>query len=121
MNSNLVRDESQRFAVRIIRLYQFLTDEKKEFVLSKQLLRSGTSIGANIVEAIDAVSRNDFLNRMGISLKECSESLYWIELLYQTGYLDQPQYDSIVADGLKLKRILASIVKTTKDSRKTTR
>ena len=106
------------FAVRIIRMYQYLTGQKKEYVLSKQLLRSGTSIGANIVEALDAVSRNDFLNKMGISLKECSESLYWIELLYRTDYLTRSQYISIHADCQELRRILASINKTMKDSRK---
>ena len=109
------------FAVRVIRLYQFLTKERKEFVLSKQLLRSGTSIGANIVEAIDGVSRNDFLNRMGISLKECSESLYWIELLYRTDYLTELQYNSILTDCKELKRLLVSIIKTTKNNRNTTR
>ncbi|MDO4865288.1 MAG: four helix bundle protein [Clostridia bacterium] len=121
MNDNIVRDKSFAFAIRIVRLCQYLKDDKNEYVLSKQLLRSGTSIGANIVEALDGVSRNDFLNKMGISLKECSETLYWIELLYQTDYLTQTQYDSIRSDGLELRKILASITKTKKDSRDTRR
>lgn len=118
MNDNVIRDKSMAFAIRIVRLYQYLKGQKKEYVLSKQLLKSGTSIGANIVEALDAVSRKDFLNKMGISLKECSESLYWIELLYRTDYLTRSQYDSIHADCQELRRILASINKTMKDCRK---
>lgn len=117
MKENIIRDKSLAFAVRIVKLSQFLRREKREYVLSKQLLRSGTSIGANVTEAIDGVSRNDFLNKMSISMKECSETLYWLELLYQTDYLTQAQYNSIHSDCLELRRILASIIKTIKDGR----
>ena len=117
MDNNIIRDKSFEFAVRIVRLYQFLAESKKEFVLSRQLLRCGTSIGANVVEALDAVSRREFINKMSISLKECSESIYWIELLYRTDYVTEPQYNSIQADSRELKRILSSIVKTTKEAR----
>ena len=116
MGNNTVVDKSMAFAVRIVRLYQFLSGERKEYVLSKQLLRCGTSIGANVTEALDGISRRDFLNKMYIALKECSESSYWIELLHRTGYLDDAQYRSIWVDCNELKHILSSITKTTKDS-----
>lgn len=116
MRDNVVLDKAMLFAVRIVRLYQFMTTEKKEYVLSKQLLRSGTSIGANITEALDAVSRRDFLNKMYIAFKECSESLYWIELMYQTNYLTTTQYQSLKANCFELRRILSSITKTTRDT-----
>ena len=117
MSDNIIQEKAMGFAVRIVKMYQFLTDTKREYVLSKQLLRSGTSIGANIAEAIDAVSRKDFINKMSISLKECSETLFWIELLYRTEYINQKLYDSILEDCEELKRILTSIVKTTKGIR----
>ena len=91
----LVGDKSKRFAIRIVRVYQYLAKEKKELVMSKQLLRSGTSIGANLAEAEYAFSRNDFQAKLYISLKETSETLYWLELLWKTGYLSQAQYDSL--------------------------
>ena len=116
MGNNTVVDKSMAFAVRIVRLYQFLSGERKEYVLSKQLLRCGTSIGANVTEALDGISRRDFLNKMYIALKECSESSYWIELLYRTGYINENQYHSIWSDCYELKHILSSITKTTKDS-----
>ena len=114
MSENLVLDKSKRFAVRIVRLYQYLNREKKEYILSKQLLRCGTSIGANIVEANDAISKNDFINKMYIALKECSETLYWIELLYNTKYLTSTQYKSILLDCNELRRLLTAILKTAK-------
>ena len=119
MGNNAVVDKSMAFAVRIVRLYQFLSGERKEYVLSKQLLRSGTSIGANVTEALDGISRRDFLNKMYIALKECSESSYWIELLYRTGYINDNQYHSIWSDCHELKHILSSITKTTKESVRT--
>ena len=117
MNSNIIEEKSFDFAVRIVRLYQYLADDKEEYVISKQLLRSGTSVGANVVEALDAISRREFINKMSISLKECSETIYWIELLYRTEYLSDRQYSSIHADSKELKRILSSIVKTAKETR----
>ena len=87
MKENPAVEKSFAFAVRIVRLYKYLCDEKKEFVLSKQLLRSGTSIGANIVEAQQGQSRKDFLSKMNVALKECAETKYWIELLVAADYL----------------------------------
>ena len=112
---NEIVDLSLGFAVRIVRLYQFLCDVKKEFVLSKQLLRSGTGIGANVREAIYGQSKNDFIAKMSIALKEASETEYWLELLYKTDYLDEKQYMSIKNDCSKIVRIITSIVKTTKN------
>ena len=117
MNSdNVVIDKSLKFAIRIVRLYQYLCSESKEFVMSKQLLRCGTSIGSNINEAQYAVSKGDFLNKMYISLKECAETMYWITLLYQTDYLSQSQYDSLLRDCSELRNLLSSITKSTRDS-----
>ena len=113
---NVILEKSMDFSVRIVRLYKYLRYEKDERILSKQLLRSGTSIGANAVEGNDAISRHDFLNKMYIALKECSETLYWIELLYRTDYLTEPQYHSVMADCRELKKILSSITKSTKET-----
>lgn len=106
-------DKSKVFAVRIVRLYKYLCDEKHEFVLSKQLLRSGTSIGANLSEALYGISRKDFLSKVYISLKECAETKYWLELLYSTEYLSDLEYKSIDADCTELVKLLTSITKTT--------
>ncbi|MGX8705981.1 MAG: four helix bundle protein [bacterium] len=114
MQRNIVRERSFAFAARMVRLNRYLIDEKNEYVLSKQLLRSGTSIGANITEALDGFSRNDFLYKMSTALKECSETRYWIELLYQTDYLTVVQYQSLMADCRELQRLLTSIVKSTR-------
>ena len=89
---SVVGDKSKAFAIRIIRLYKFLQTEKKEFVLSRQLLRSGTSIGANLAEADYAVSKSEFLSKVYIALKETAETLYWLELLYETDHLTEAQY-----------------------------
>ena len=115
MKENVLLTKSLDFSVRIVRLYQYLCDEKKEYVMSKQLLRSGTSIGANAHEANDAISRNDFLSKMYIALKECSETLYWLRLLNRTDYLTDVEFDSISHDCAELRRILSSITKTTKE------
>lgn len=104
--------KSKKFAVRIVRLYQHLCDEKKEFVLSKQLLRSGTSIGANLAEAECAISRKDFLSKVYIALKECAETQYWLELLTETDYLSERQLQSINADCLELRKMLSATTKT---------
>ena len=105
-------DKSKNFAIRIVRLYQYLCTEKKEFVLSKQLLRSGTSIGANLAEAIYGTSDKDFLSKMYISLKECAETNYWLELLFKTDYLTEQQYQSINEDCTELIKLLTSSAKT---------
>ena len=106
--------KSKHFAIRIVRLYQFLCDEKKEYVLSKQILRSGTSIGANLAEAETASSRNDFQAKVYIALKECSETQYWLELLKETDYLTKEQYNSLNNDCEEIRRMLSSTTKTLK-------
>ena len=113
---NVVMEKSLAFSVRIVNLCRLLRFQRKEYILSNQLMRSGTSIGANAAEANDSISKKDFLNKMYIALKESSETLYWIELLHRTDYLTDREYDSIVSDCRELHRILSSITKTTKES-----
>jgi four helix bundle protein len=116
---NIIKEKSFAFALRVVKLYQFLV-EKKEFVLSKQLLRSGTSVGALIRESEHAESKADFIHKMAIAQKEANESEYWIELLFQSGYLSQDQYQSIVDDINELQKILTSIIITIKSKNKKT-
>ena len=116
MKDNPVEVKSLDFAVRIVRLFQYLKDQKKEYVLSKQLLRSGTSIGANVKEAVQAQSRPDFISKMNIALKECAETEYWLELLSRTGYLTTEQYRSIYDQNHELLKLLTSIVRTSKET-----
>lgn len=118
-NENEILALTMAFAIRIVRLYRFLCAEKREFVLSKQLLRSGTGIGANVREAVYGQSRNDFLSKMSIALKEASETEYWLELLNKTDYLSARQFDSITADCSRIARILTAIVRTTKQHQPT--
>ena len=113
---NIIKDKSFNFAIRIIKLYQYLTNEKKEYVLSKQILKSGTSIGANISEAQQGQSKKDFLMKMNISLKECSETKYWIELLTATDYIDAKMHESIYKDCVELEKLLTSIVRKTAEN-----
>jgi len=113
---NVIQIKSYNFAIRIVELYKHLSAEKKEFVLSKQLLRSGTSIGANIEEAIGGQSRKDFYAKLTISYKEARESHYWIRLLKDTNYLSQEQYDSLIFDIEELLKIIGSIQKTIRNS-----
>lgn len=114
MGNNIIKDKSFNFAIRIVNLYKYLSENKNEFVLAKQILRSGTSIGANINEALQGQSKKDFLMKMNISLKECSETKYWLELLYATEYIDKKMMVSIHNDCIEIEKILTSIVKTTK-------
>ena len=114
MRENIIIKESKQFAIRTIRLYQHLCGNRHEFVLSKQLLRAGTSIGANVREAIQAQSRNDFISKMQIALKEACETEYWLELLHETDYLSDKEFESIAADCTKVNKILISIVKSTR-------
>lgn len=111
---NIIVDKSKVFAVRIIRLYQYLQKEKAEYVLSKQLLRSGTSIGANIKEAIRGQSKADFAAKMSIALKEASETEYWLELLNETEYIDDKQFKSIYQDIQEILKLLVSIIKSSR-------
>lgn len=115
-SGNPIQEKSKAFAVRIIKLCQYLHNEKKEYVLYKQLLRSGTSIGANCREASRAQSRADFIAKLSIALKEADETAYWLELLHETNYLNDKSYSSIYADVNELIKLLVSIIKTTKNS-----
>lgn len=112
MKENIIADKSKQFALRIIKLYRYLCNEKKEYVLSKQLLRSGTSIGANVREAIQGQSKADFYAKLSISLKETSESEYWLELLHDSGYIDDRSFESIYSDCTELLKLLTAILKT---------
>ena len=112
MKDNILRNKSFDFAVRVVNLYRYLVDEKKEFVLSKQLLRSGTSIGANVEEAIGGQSRSDFLAKLSIAYKEARESLYWIELLNKTEFLSDKESVSIKSDIEEILKIIGRIRKT---------
>ncbi len=114
MEGNPVVQKSKAFAIRIIRLYQHLTTEKKEFILSKQVIRSGTSICANIRERIRAQSTADFQSKMQIALKEADETEYWLELLKETDYISEKAADSMIADCEEMIRLIAAIVKTSK-------
>ena len=116
MKDNVVKDKSLEFVVRIVNLYKFLVNEQKEFVMSKQILRSGTSIGANIREAEQAQSRADFINKLNIALKEANETEYWLELLIRTEYITQEQYESINNDSTEINKLLISIIKTTRNN-----
>ena len=118
--NNQVLQKSKAFAVRIVRLYQHLTEEKKEKVLSRQVLRSGTSIGANVKESIRAQSTADFLSKMQISLKEASETEYWLELLTDTDYITEKASDSLLNDCRELIRLLTAIIRTSKENNQMT-
>ena len=113
---NEIRIKSLRFAKRVVQASQFLRETKGEYVLSKQLLRSGTSIGANVSEAQYASSRKDFLNKMYIALKECAETLYWLELLESCEYLSSEEYTSLHRDCEELRKMLSSITKTLREN-----
>ena len=108
---NVIKEKSFKFSIRIVKLYQYLTTEKKETVLSKQLLKSGTSIGANTREAMRGQSKADFYSKLNIALKEADETEYWIELLYETEYITKTQFDSIYKDCEEIIRLLVSITK----------
>ena len=114
MDQDSVLEKSKKFALRIVKLYQFLSKEKNEFVLSRQILKSGTSIGANINEANCAQSRADFFAKMYIAYKESAETQYWLELLLGGEYITRAQYDSLFSDCNELTRMLNSITKAQK-------
>ncbi len=115
---HIIRDRSFDFALRIIKLYSFLTDSKKEYVISKQILKSGTSIGANIREAHNAQSNSDFISKYSIALKEADETQYWIELLYASEFIDDNAYKSLNGDVNELISLLISSIKTAKNNGK---
>lgn len=112
VKDNVAKEKSIKFSIRIINLYKYLTEEKKEYVISKQLLRCGTSIGSNIAESECAMSSKDFLAKIYIALKESNETLYWLELLYETQYINEKEYCSVKNDCTELKRILMATTKT---------
>jgi len=112
---SVTQTKSKAYAIRIVRLFQFLTETKKEFILSKQILRSGTSIGANIVEAKYAISKKEFVLKLQIALKEAAETAFWLELLHETDYLTQHEFSGIHADCQELIRLLTSSLTTIKN------
>lgn len=116
-SNNIVMDKSKAFALRIIKLYKYLCEEKREFVLSKQVLRSGTSIGANIKESECAQSKADFNAKLYIAFKEANETEYWLELLHESDYLPHDAFESIYSDCNEIIKILSSITKTLKDGK----
>ena len=112
MKENVSVEKTFEFAVRIVNLYKYLVNEHKEYVLSKQLLRCGTSIGANVAEAQRGQSKADFISKMSIALKEANETEYWLKLLYRTDYLRQEQYSSIITDAQEIIGLLTAICRT---------
>jgi four helix bundle protein len=114
--NNILLDKSISFAIRIVNCYNYLCNEKKEYVMSKQVFRSGTSIGANIHEAVQGQSRADFVSKLGIALKEASETSYWLVILYRTNHLEEKMYMSLKEDVDEIIRILISTIKTTKNN-----
>lgn len=112
---NVIENKSFQFAIRIVRLYKFLCEEKKEYILSKQLLRADTSIGANVTESQQAQSKPDFVSKISIALKEASETKYWIKLLGATEYLSENQTKSILDDCVEIEKILVTILKSAKN------
>ena len=117
MRNNVTYDKAYKFAIRVVKTYKYLVEEKREFVLSKQLLKSGTSIGANVAEANGAISRGDFSAKISIAYKECLETKYWLSLLKDTGYIDIKSFDSIYQDADEIGKILFSILKKTRIDR----
>ena len=116
MTNNVIHDKSKAFAIRIIRFVRYLQTEKKDFILSNQTLRSGTSIGANIRESRNAQSSADFINKLSIALKEADETAYWLELLFESDTIDQAMFNSLYNDNKELIALLTSIIKTTKNN-----
>lgn len=116
-NNNVIVQKSFDFAVRIINLYKYLSKEKHEYVLSKQILRCGTSIGANVEEAIGGISKADFIHKLSIAYKESRETKYWLRLFEKTEIIDIKMYESMFSDNKEISKILYSIIKTSKQSK----
>jgi len=116
MKESVLKNKSFDFAVRIIKLYKYLIEEKKEFILSKQILRSGTSVGAMVREAEHSESKSDFINKMAIAQKEINETIYWIELLSVTNYITREEFESLNNEAIEIIKILTSSIKTLKQS-----
>lgn len=111
---NIIKEKSFAFAIRVVKLSKYLIESKKEFVLSKQFLRSGTAIGALVREAQNAESSKDFIHKLGIAQKECDESIYWLELLIATDYLNKKEFESLNSDALELLKMIRSAIITSK-------
>lgn len=118
MSENLIKDKSFRFAIRVVNLCKYLKTEKQEYILSKQLMRSGTSVGANVRESQNAESKADFIHKLAISQKEADETLYWLELLKETDYITREEFNSLESDANELLKIIRSIIITTKNNKK---
>lgn len=118
MKDNVILSKSFEFSVRIVNLYKYLTLQQKEFVMAKQILRSGTSIGANSEEANAGQSKKDFIAKMSIVLKEARETSFWLRLLYQTEYIDNKMFDSLFEDCQEIIAIVTAIIKTARNSKK---
>lgn len=114
MSDSILKDKTLKFAVRIVKLSQILKADRKEYVLSKQMLRSGTSIGANVRESRNAESDLDFIHKLAIAQKECDETCYWLELLFLTEYLNENEYNSMSSDAIEILKIIKSIIITVK-------
>jgi len=116
MKQNVVYDKSKEFALRIIKMCDYLMNERKDYIMSNQIFRSGTSIGANIAESQNAQSGADFIHKMSIALKEADETGYWLELLYRSGRIDEPSYNSVNSDCVTIRKMLTTIIKKRKES-----
>jgi len=114
---SVLKERSLLFAIEIVKAYKILSTEKKEFVMSKQMLRSGTSIGANIREARNAESTNDFIHKYGIAQKECDETLYWLEILKETGYLNIDEYNKLTSEADQILKMIRSTILTVKQNK----
>ena len=115
-SGKIVKEKSFAFAIRIVKLRKYLVEEKKEFTLSGQLQDAGTSIGANVREAYRAESGPDFIHKLGVSLKECAESQFWLELLFVTSYITEQEFESMYTDAIALDKIITSIILTRKQN-----
>ena len=115
-NKGILKDKSYRFALRSVNLYKYLANEKREFVLSKQVLRSGTSIGANVAEAQQGQSKSDFVHKLAIALKEANETKYWLDLLRDSEYISDEQATSLIYDCIELQKLLTASIKTAKNN-----
>ena len=118
MSKSILKNKSYSFAVRIVNLFKFLQSDKKEFILSKQLMRSGTSVGAMVREAEFAESKADFIHKLAIAQKECNESIYWLELLCETKYIEEREFNSMNTDAIEIIKIITSSIKTAKSNTK---
>lgn len=116
MSESIIKNKSFAFAVRVVNFYKVLNSDRKEFVMSKQFLRSGTSVGANVREAINGQSKADFIHKLAIAQKECDESIYWLELLKETKYINETEFISMNNDASELLKIIRSIIMTSKSN-----